>query len=208
MSEKLSASDNPANREHLCAKQVVHEKWGKGDCIPTMHAEATEDGHVAWYDVMFEHGIETKVAVDSDGVAQGGVFMNSIQEMLLRVCKMCMPPNKPAYTIKDECLGTFALDREREEVIKLFTEVKNINFKLADKIINNYEKFEPVMLNINQYQSLMLSKIGQLCGHIDNYNDKISNSNLEEFTTTRVKGLIEIYNNMNSYLNDVTSKVL
>lgn len=64
MSDKLSASDNPANREHLCAKQVVHEKWGKGDCIPTMHAEATEDGHVAWYDVMFEHGIETQVAVD------------------------------------------------------------------------------------------------------------------------------------------------
>lgn len=63
MSDKLSASDNPANREHLCAKQVVHEKWGKGDCIPTMHAEATEEGHVAWYDVMFEHGIETKVAV-------------------------------------------------------------------------------------------------------------------------------------------------
>ena len=64
MSEKLSVSDNPANREHMCAKQVVHEKWGKGDCIPTMHAEATEDGHVAWYDVMFEHGIETRVAVE------------------------------------------------------------------------------------------------------------------------------------------------
>lgn len=64
MSEKLSASDNPANQEHLCAKQVVHETWGKGDCIPTMHAEATESGHVAWYDVMFEHGLETRVAVE------------------------------------------------------------------------------------------------------------------------------------------------
>ena len=63
------------------------------------------------------------------------------------------------------------------------------------------------MLNINQYQSLMLSKIGQLCGHIDNYNDKINNTNLEEFTTTRIKGLIQLYNNMNSYLNDIISKV-
>ena len=42
MSEKLSASDNPANREHMCAKQVVHEKWGRGDCIPTMHADPTK----------------------------------------------------------------------------------------------------------------------------------------------------------------------
>jgi len=156
--------------------------------------------------IIFENGLETKIAVDSDGVAQGGVFMNSLQEMLLRVCKMCMPPSQPAYTIKDECLGTFALDREREEVIKLFTEVKTIYFKLTENINNNSEKFEKVILNINQYQKLMLSKIGQLCGHIDNYNDKISNSNLEEFTTTRIKGLVELYINMNSYLNDITSK--
>ena len=61
MSEKLSASDNPANREHMCAKQVVHEKWGRGDCIPTMHADPTKEGIVEWYDVMFPHGIETRV---------------------------------------------------------------------------------------------------------------------------------------------------
>jgi hypothetical protein len=157
--------------------------------------------------LIFENGLETKVAIDSDGIAQGGVFMNSIQEMIVRLCKILMPPNKAAYTIKDECLGTFALDREREEVIQLFTEVKNINFKLNEKIVNDYEKFEPVMLNINQYQSLLTSKIGQLCGHIENYLDKIANSNLEEFTTTRIKGLVELYNNMNDYLNDVISKV-
>lgn len=65
MSDKLSASDNPANREHMCAKQVVHEKWGKGDCIPTMHADPDQNGHVEWYDVMFEHGIVTRVPVDA-----------------------------------------------------------------------------------------------------------------------------------------------
>ena len=36
---------------------------------------------------------------------------------------MVMPPSKQAYTIKDECLGTFALDRDREEVISEFTEI-------------------------------------------------------------------------------------
>ena len=157
--------------------------------------------------LIFENGLETKVAVDSDGIAQGGVFMNSIQEMVLRICKILMPPNKPAYTVKDESLGTFAIDREREEVIRLFTQVKNINFKLNEKIVNEYEKFEPVMLNVNQRIEIMQTQIGQLCGHIDNYLDKIANSNLEEFTTTRVKGLIEIYNSMNDYLNDVISKV-
>ena len=77
MSEKLSASDNPANREHLCAKQVVHEKWGKGDCIPTMHAEANEQGHVEWYDIMFEHGIETRVPVEELEVTLAESHMHS-----------------------------------------------------------------------------------------------------------------------------------
>jgi len=29
-----------------------------------MHAEPDENGHVAWYDVMFEHGIEEEVDVN------------------------------------------------------------------------------------------------------------------------------------------------
>jgi len=65
MSQELETkTDNPANQYHLCAKQVAHEQWGKGDCIPTMHGEPTDDGLVEWYDVMFEHGIETRVATE------------------------------------------------------------------------------------------------------------------------------------------------
>ena len=40
--------DNPANRQHLCAKNVVHENWGEGVCIPTMHADPDAEGNVAW----------------------------------------------------------------------------------------------------------------------------------------------------------------
>lgn len=61
---KEDTDDNPANRQHLCAKNVVHEKWGVGDCISTMHADPDQEGHIAWYDVMFEHGIEAKVSID------------------------------------------------------------------------------------------------------------------------------------------------
>ena len=66
MSQELETkTDNPANQYHLCAKQVAHEQWGKGDCIPTMHGEPTEEGLVEWYDVMFEHGIEARVATEN-----------------------------------------------------------------------------------------------------------------------------------------------
>ena len=157
--------------------------------------------------LVFENGIETRIAVDSDGIAQGGVFLNSIQEMILRLCKVLMPPTTPAYTIKDECLGTFALDREREEVIKIMTEAKNIMYKLTEKLSEDYDKYQAILPNIQQYQTLMDNKMGQLCGHISNYNSKINSNNLEEFTTTRIKGLISLYNDMNNYLQDVMSKV-
>ena len=61
--EGLENSSNPANKQHLCAKNVVHEEWGDGQCIATQHADPDEEGNVAWYDVMFEHGIEKGVLI-------------------------------------------------------------------------------------------------------------------------------------------------
>lgn len=51
-------------KKHDCATKVEHAEWGPGTCIKTMHAEPDENGHVAWYDVMFEHGIEEEVDVN------------------------------------------------------------------------------------------------------------------------------------------------
>ena len=54
---------NPANFQHLCAKQVTHESWGEGETVYSMHAEPDEEGNIEWYDVMFEHGIEKQVPI-------------------------------------------------------------------------------------------------------------------------------------------------
>jgi hypothetical protein len=56
-------TENPANRQHLCAKNVVHEQFGEGVCISEEHADPDENGHVEWYDVMFKHGLERQVPV-------------------------------------------------------------------------------------------------------------------------------------------------
>ena len=60
--EGLEDSPNPANSQHLCAKNVVHEEWGEGQPVHGMHAMPDVDGNIAWYDVMFEHGIEKCVS--------------------------------------------------------------------------------------------------------------------------------------------------
>ena len=48
---------------HLRATKVEHAEWGVGECIFSEHAEPDENGHVAWYDVLFDHGIEKQVSI-------------------------------------------------------------------------------------------------------------------------------------------------
>ena len=62
--EGLEDSPNPANSQHLCAKNVVHEEWGAGQPVHGMHDTPDDDGNIAWYDVMFEHGIEKGVSIN------------------------------------------------------------------------------------------------------------------------------------------------
>ena len=62
--EGLEDSPNKANSQHLCAKNVVHEEWGEGNTVPTMHADPDDEGNIAWYDVMFEHGVEKGILIN------------------------------------------------------------------------------------------------------------------------------------------------
>jgi hypothetical protein len=62
--EGLEDSPNKANSQHLCAKNVVHEEWGEGHPVHGMHDTPNADGNIAWYDVMFEHGIEKGVSIN------------------------------------------------------------------------------------------------------------------------------------------------
>lgn len=53
-----------SNDGHLCATKVFHKEWAEGTPIYSQHAEPDADGNIAWYDVMFEHGIEKMVSTD------------------------------------------------------------------------------------------------------------------------------------------------
>jgi hypothetical protein len=49
---------------HKCATKVEHSDWGVGSCIREQHASPDAEGNIAWYDVMFEHGLERGVPSD------------------------------------------------------------------------------------------------------------------------------------------------
>jgi hypothetical protein len=62
---KEAHKDTPGNSyKHQCAIHVKSEQFGEGRTLTTQHAEPDEYGNIAWYDVMFEHGIEKYVASD------------------------------------------------------------------------------------------------------------------------------------------------
>lgn len=46
---------------HNCAKHVEHAEYGRGNCISEEHAAPDRNGNIAWYDIMFEHGLERGV---------------------------------------------------------------------------------------------------------------------------------------------------
>lgn len=150
--------------------------------------------------IVIPNGLEGRIAVNSDGIAQGGTLLNDIQETLVRMCRILMPPGNAAYIIKDECLGTFGLDREKENAIKELTNEKKTYNKYIDIIQTNMEKYQSQIEIIRNYEDLAQRKMGQLCGHIPNYLEKIHNMDMTEITTSRVKGLIGIYKEVNGYL--------
>ncbi|NDD04859.1 MAG: hypothetical protein EB078_08135, partial [Proteobacteria bacterium] len=60
------STDTPGNSyEHQCAIHVKSEQFGEGRTITTQHADPDHSGNIAWYDVMFEHGIEKKVPTEA-----------------------------------------------------------------------------------------------------------------------------------------------
>lgn len=64
--KRANAIRKSQGKEHLCATKVKHEKFGVGNCISEKHAYPDDNGHVSWYAIQFEHGIEVIDTVDLD----------------------------------------------------------------------------------------------------------------------------------------------
>jgi len=58
--------------KHSCATKVEHTKWGEGNCIKGEHT-LLEDGTVTHYDVMFDHGLEKDVPVETLNIKKEAV---------------------------------------------------------------------------------------------------------------------------------------
>ena len=66
MAEPKGTKGKPSIKKpkHACATKVEHPEWGAGNCLKEQHT-LDEDGNVSHYDVMFEHGLEQNVPVQT-----------------------------------------------------------------------------------------------------------------------------------------------
>jgi hypothetical protein len=69
--------DSGLENPHNCATHVFSESWGDGRTVTTMHADPDKFGNIAWYDVMFEHGIEKGVPIEELKVVKSESHMHS-----------------------------------------------------------------------------------------------------------------------------------
>lgn len=78
--DKTGGETNPvdqgSSKEHMCAKQIAHEEYGVGKPIFGQHAEPDRYGNVAWYDVMFDHGVEERLPVTEMKIVATESHMN------------------------------------------------------------------------------------------------------------------------------------
>ena len=65
---------------HNCAKHVEHAEYGRGNTIAEEHADPDRYGNIAWYDVVFEHGVEKGVPVTELKVVQSESHMHSTKK--------------------------------------------------------------------------------------------------------------------------------
>ena len=116
--EGLEDSPNPANKQHLCAKNVMHEEWGQGNPVYGMHADPDEDGNIAWYDVMFEHGVEKRVVLNELKVTETGMHASHDKDKEKLIAKhrkegveeFAVPPDVPAMEVGTDRYRDYTLE--------------------------------------------------------------------------------------------------
>jgi len=81
MAEPKGTKGKPSIKKpkHACATKVEHAEWGAGNCLKEQHT-LDEEGNVSHYDVMFEHGLEQNVPVQTLNVTLSEYHEHAIND--------------------------------------------------------------------------------------------------------------------------------
>ena len=125
--------------QHMCATKIFKEGFGEGTPILGEHSVPDENGNVAWYKVMFEHGVEL-VTVGEEGVAVLGESkhtnhmkkMKEEVEEIEEVSKKTLGSYIKKATVSYGSRERMGKEFERDAKETRSATDKNINSRLAD----------------------------------------------------------------------------
>jgi|TARA_R110000796_G_scaffold192804_1_gene309463 hypothetical protein len=156
--EGLESSPNAANSQHLCAKNVVHEDWGEGQPVHGMHAIPNSGGDIAWYDVMFEHGVEKGVSINELKITKSESHHNhdgnggkkkkkeeaELNEDNLDLMRKAAGGAKQTLKMKDGKIGVDSFSASA--IMQIYDKINDKNKKTFENMMKNGKKADIVKL--------------------------------------------------------------
>ena len=156
-------------------------------------------------------GYNTIIVMNKDiDVSTTGIKPNKLQLELLKICKICFPPNTTIYIPKNECMAFNKIDIERRNNISkldtILIEFENFltNYPIIDN--DNDDSIcgddDTICKNVLLYKYKIEQIINEELNHIIDYKTKIINRDFEEFGNGRIVFLIEQYSQINEYIRN------
>jgi hypothetical protein len=149
---------------------------------------------------VFPNGLNERIAINNEGLAEGGEILNYAQEWVFYLCKVVLPPVKPIYKLKNDCIGTMKIDNKRNILEKNLEKQIRKYKNLMKKYKRNGKKYCTNWNLVTQFQDISFKIIGEHVGHINEFQSKIDTYKFEEFTDSRLKVILEEYYKMNDYM--------
>jgi hypothetical protein len=164
------------------------------------------DSNSSLYDLLimvYPDGLDTIISVKDNDNIKGGIKPSKIQFEILKIAKVCFPPNQKIYIPTKDCLSFNIIDIDSN---KLANDLDDVLIVYED-YIKKYPMFngkttcetkdwEDVIKQIN----IMDKNLDNQLNHIKNYKELIKNRNTEMFSKSRIEFIIKEYTNIINYI--------
>lgn len=136
--EVKEEKDTPG-QSHVCAVHVKHSSLGEGKTLFSQHADPAADGSIAWYDVMFEHGIEKKVPTADLEIVVAESHMNHKKKPMreeIDLTEAAKDPHPDAVHVSDAGNGKYKV----HAVGKNFADGIKVGEHLSDSELDDFSE--------------------------------------------------------------------
>ena len=154
------------------------------------------NNYTTLYDLLmyvYPEGYDTIIGVDDNGIKAGGLELNKIQKEILKITKVCFPPNKAVYIPKDECMSYNRIDLDRRtlfrEINDVLTKYENLEAKYIKNGTCDENSIEIIQQSFIEIDKILKSQFS----HIKNYEKKIKERDMNMFSNSRIKIVIKQY---------------